>query len=319
MKINLTGLNEQGKLSALFGTNDENLKYIEKVYNVNISAINENITITDDDKETEKQVINLIKDLSNSITKGYKINKKVIKYLIDNSKENGLQNSEKLFSSFIRVGHQKGFVQPKTFGQEKYLQALKESDFTVCVGPAGTGKTYLAVARAVESLLEHEVTRLIVTRPAVEAGEKLGFLPGDIAQKIDPYLKPIFDALYEHLSFNKAAAMMEKGIIEVAPLAFMRGRTLNDSFIILDEGQNTTIEQMKMLLTRVGYSSKLVVTGDITQIDLINKKQSGLVVISKILRGIDGIEIINLSRNDVVRHPIVQKIIDAFTKYEQKK
>ncbi len=317
MQIELTGLNDQGRLSALFGSNDENLKYIEKVYNVKITGGNGILEITGQDEKTEKTVSDIILDIANSIKRGYRVNKKTIRYLIEYTREFGFKESEQLFSSFIRVGPQRGFIQPKTFGQQEYLSAIKTGDLTICIGPAGTGKTYLAVARAVEALLENEVSRVIVTRPAVEAGEKLGFLPGDLAAKIDPYLRPVFDALYEHLNFNKAADLMDKGIIEVAPLAFMRGRTLNDAFVILDEGQNTTKEQIKMFLTRIGFNSKVIVTGDVTQIDLENKKMSGLVYISRILAGIDGIKIVNLSKSDVVRHPLVQKIIDAFEKHEK--
>ena len=316
MRIDLHGLNEQGKLSSLFGNNDENLKYLSSVFEVKISSDNGSLEISAPDPAAEKLVAEIIEDLSNSIKNGYRINKKTFKYLIDFHKDKGIIDSEKLFSSFIRVGPQRGFVQAKTYGQQGYISEIKKNDLTICIGPAGTGKTYIGVARAVEALMEKEVSRIIVTRPAVEAGEKLGFLPGDIAQKVDPYLRPIFDALYEHMSFNKVEVLMEKGVIEVAPLAFMRGRTLNDSFIILDEGQNATIEQMKMFLTRTGHNSKVLVTGDITQIDIPNKNLSGLVVVSKILADIEGIKVLYLDKRDVVRHTMVQNIIEAFEKYD---
>ena len=318
IEINLTNMDSQGLLSPLYGTNDENLKYIEETLNVKITAFKGIITIDGEDKKNEEKAYNLIFDIANSIKRGYKINKKTLRYLVDFGKEFGVKSSETLFKTLIKVGPQRGFIQPKTFGQEEYIKSLKENDIVFCVGPAGTGKTYLAVARAVEALLDFEVERIIITRPAVEAGEKLGFLPGDIQQKIDPYVRPIYDALFEHLTFNKIQNLIEDGVIEIAPLAFMRGRTLNNAFIILDEGQNTTQEQIKMFLTRTGRNSKVVITGDITQIDLPNKESSGLLLAIKILNDINKIKIVKLSKSDVVRHELVQKIIAAFEKYERK-
>ena len=210
-------------------------------------------------------------------------------------------------------------VKPKTLGQEKYVQAIRDNTIVIGVGPAGTGKTYLAVAMAVSAFRAKEVNRIILTRPAVEAGEKLGFLPGDLQQKVDPYLRPLYDALFDMLGAENFQRYQERGNIEVAPLAYMRGRTLDDSFIILDEAQNTTTEQMKMFLTRLGFNSKMVVTGDITQIDLPDGKRSGLVEITKILKNVDDIKTVRFSEKDVVRHKLVQDIIRAYEKYEEAK
>ena len=208
-------------------------------------------------------------------------------------------------------------VQPKTLGQLRYVSAIENNDIVFGIGPAGTGKTFLSIAVAVKKLKQKEISRIILTRPAVEAGESLGFLPGDLQEKVDPYLRPIYDALYELLGFETVGRFLEKGVIEVAPLAYMRGRTLDNSFVILDEAQNTTREQMKMFITRLGFNSKAVINGDITQIDLPNKKKSGLIVIEDILRGIEGIEFVKLGKLDVVRHSLVQKIIEAYERYEE--
>ncbi|MCJ7744684.1 MAG: PhoH family protein, partial [Actinobacteria bacterium] len=209
-------------------------------------------------------------------------------------------------------------IRPKTVGQKRYVQMMRKSTIVFSIGPAGTGKTYLALAYAVQCLLDHKVERLILTRPAVEAGEKLGFLPGDIYQKVDPYLRPLYDALYEMLGAERFHSLMEQGIIEVAPLAFMRGRTLNDSFIILDEAQNTSPEQMKMFLTRLGFGSRAAITGDVTQVDLPKEMDSGLMVVRDILSGIVGVEFVYLDASDVVRHKIVQQIVEAYKHYESR-
>ena len=209
-------------------------------------------------------------------------------------------------------------IKPKTLGQKRYLDAIRRSDIVFGIGPAGTGKTYLAVAMAAQAFKNKEVNRIILTRPAVEAGESLGFLPGDLQEKIDPYLRPIYDALFDILGYENYIRYMEKGLIEVAPLAYMRGRTLDNAYVILDEAQNTTNEQMKMFLTRLGYGSKAIITGDVTQVDLPKGKESGLKTVLKILKDIEGIDLIYLSKFDIVRHPLVQRIIEAFEKYENK-
>lgn len=219
--------------------------------------------------------------------------------------------------SNVPVSSKKRFIVPKTETQREYIEAIKNYDIVIGIGPAGTGKTYLAVAMAVNALLKKQVARIVLARPAVEAGEKLGFLPGDIEEKVSPYLRPLYDALFDMMEPEKVAKYLERGIIEIAPLAFMRGRTLNDSFIILDEAQNTTSEQMKMYLTRLGFNSKTVITGDITQIDLPAGKLSGLVEAERILKGIEGIKFIYFTEKDVVRHRLVQEIIRAYERYER--
>ena len=226
---------------------------------------------------------------------------------------------KKIFKDEVYVTSQKKIITPKTINQKKYIDSIKKYDIVFGIGPAGTGKTYLAMAMAVASLIKKECNRIILARPAVEAGERLGFLPGDLYEKINPYLRPLYDALHDMMPFENASDLLEQGVIEVAPLAFMRGRTLNDSFVILDEAQNATPEQMKMFLTRLGFSSKAVITGDITQTDLPKGQISGLIEAQQTLTGIEGIEIVLFSREDVIRHPLVQKIIDAYEELERRK
>ena len=253
------------------------------------------------------------------INKGESLNEQNVRYvtsLVDEGDEDQLKSMN---GSCICMTTKGRPVKPKTLGQEKYVQAIRDNTIVIGVGPAGTGKTYLAVAMAVSAFRAKEVNRIILTRPAVEAGEKLGFLPGDLQQKVDPYLRPLYDALFDMLGAENFQRYQEKGNIEVAPLAYMRGRTLDDSFIILDEAQNTTTEQMKMFLTRLGFNSKMVVTGDITQIDLPDGKRSGLVEITKILKNIEDIKTVKFSEKDVVRHKLVQDIIKAYEKYEEAK
>ncbi|MBW1780642.1 MAG: PhoH family protein [Deltaproteobacteria bacterium] len=225
----------------------------------------------------------------------------------------------KIFKEEVCISSKKKVITPKTINQKKYIDSIKEFDIVFGIGPAGTGKTYLAMAMAVSSLIRKEINRVVLARPAVEAGEHLGFLPGDLYEKVNPYLRPLYDALHDMMSFENASRLLEQGIIEVAPLAFMRGRTLNDSFVILDEAQNATSEQMKMFLTRLGFSSKAVITGDVTQTDLPKGKTSGLVEASETLKGIKGIQFVYFSREDVIRHRLVQEIIDAYEKMENQK
>jgi len=225
---------------------------------------------------------------------------------------------KELFLNNIPVSSKRRFIIPKTENQKRYLDSIKGCDIVFGVGPAGTGKTYLAMAMAVNALLKKEVARIVLVRPAIEAGEKLGFLPGDIQEKVNPYLRPLYDALYDMMEAEKVVNLMERGVIEIAPLAFMRGRTLNDAFVILDEAQNTTTEQMKMFLTRLGFNSKAVITGDVTQIDLPSNRPSGLVEVMKILEGIGGITFVSFSERDVVRHKLVQAIIKAYERYENR-
>ena len=269
--------------------------------------------------ENVSLAVRAVNGLLDLINKGESLNEQNVRYvtsLVDEGDEDQLKSMNGNCICMTTKGKP---VKPKTLGQEKYVQAIRDNTIVIGVGPAGTGKTYLAVAMAVSAFRAKEVNRIILTRPAVEAGEKLGFLPGDLQQKVDPYLRPLYDALFDMLGAENFQRYQEKGNIEVAPLAYMRGRTLDDSFIILDEAQNTTTEQMKMFLTRLGFNSKMVVTGDITQIDLPDGKRSGLVEITKILKNIEDIKTVKFSEKDVVRHKLVQEIIKAYEKYEEAK
>ncbi|MGO9379659.1 MAG: PhoH family protein [Dissulfurispiraceae bacterium] len=249
---------------------------------------------------------------------GYTLRPEDVTYAVRSISEGNDVSVKNLFTSSIPVSSKKRFIIPKTETQRQYIECIGKSDIVFGIGPAGTGKTYLAMAMAINAFLQKQVSRIVLVRPAVEAGEKLGFLPGDIAEKVSPYLRPLYDALFDMMDIDKALKLIERGTIEIAPLAFMRGRTLNDSFIILDEAQNTTTEQMKMYLTRLGFGSKTVITGDITQIDLPSGRMSGLVEAIRILKGIEDIRIINFTERDVVRHRLVQKIVQAYEKYEKR-
>ena len=252
------------------------------------------------------------------LRKGFPLFSNDIDYAVRMISDDRNVNLEEIFLDAVYVSSsRKRAITPKSLAQKRYIDAIRKHDLVVGIGPAGTGKTYLAMAMAVAVLMKQEVERIVLTRPAVEAGEKLGFLPGDIAEKVNPYLRPLYDALHDMMEFEKASRLVDRGVIEVAPLAFMRGRTLNDAFVILDEAQNTNSEQMKMFLTRLGFGSKAVITGDITQVDLPGEKVSGLIQIQGILRGIEGIEFVYFSEKDVVRHPLVQDIIKAYDSYEK--
>ncbi len=307
------------ELINLFGNFDENIKIIEKKYGVTITAIGNRIRVKGD-TEAVAEACRTIKGLILMINKGESITDQSIEYVSSLVKDGEDDNISAVTDADCICITAKGKpIKPKTLGQKAYVDAVRKNTITIGVGPAGTGKTYLAVAEAVNAFRAKEVSRIILTRPAVEAGESLGFLPGDLQQKIDPYLRPLYDALFEMLGAENFQKCQERGDIEVAPLAYMRGRTLDDSFIILDEAQNTTCEQMKMFLTRLGFNSKAVVTGDITQIDLPKGKTSGLKDAVKILKGIEGISIIRLKAKDVVRHRLVQEIIKAYERSAEKK
>jgi phosphate starvation-inducible protein PhoH and related proteins len=300
---------------ALLGERDELLKLVEAAFDSHILVRGNEITITGDEAETER-VARLFEEMVELLRRGQQLTPSSVGKTIDMIKEDGVRPTDVL-ADVLLTSRGKS-IAPQTFGQKRYTDALRTSTLTFAIGPAGTGKTYLAVATAVRALQAREVTRIILTRPAVEAGEKLGFLPGTLYEKIDPYLRPLYDALYEMMDPEAFGRLMDRGTIEVAPLAFMRGRTLNDSYIILDEAQNTSPEQMKMFLTRLGFGSKAVVNGDITQIDLPPGQRSGLVVVQEILQGIEGIDFVHLGARDVVRHKIVQDIVEAYRMYSER-
>ncbi len=304
--------------NTLFGVHSENLRRIARTIGVKISAKGNAVTIQGDalDVDLSRRVLN---DLYGLLKKGYPLFPNDIDYAIRMISDDQSVNLEDIFLDTVYISARKRVITPKSLAQKRYIDAIRKYDLVIGIGPAGTGKTYLAMAMAVASLMKQEVERIVLTRPAVEAGEKLGFLPGNMVEKVNPYLRPLYDALHDMMDFDRASRLIEKGVIEVAPLAFMRGRTLNDSFVILDEAQNTGPEQMKMFLTRMGFSSKAVITGDITQVDLPDNKVSGLIEIQGILRGIEGIEFVYFSDRDVVRHPLVQDIIKAYERAEERR
>jgi phosphate starvation-inducible PhoH-like protein len=301
----------QQYFGALIGKMDENLKTIEKYMNVRVSARGDEVFI-DGEEETVSQVEVLLNNLLTLLQNGYTITPSDIKTSANLLQQNPNVDLSQFFLSNRIVPSTKKHVSPKSFNQKKYIESMQKQDLVFAVGPAGTGKTYLAMAMALAELQTRTISRIILTRPAVEAGEKLGFLPGDLLEKVNPYLRPLYDALYDLVELDKASKFIEKGLIEIAPIAFMRGRTLNDSFVILDEAQNTTSEQMKMFLTRLGFNSKAVVTGDITQIDLPPGKISGLREAIDILSHVNEISFCYFNEHDVVRHPLVKKIIRAY-------
>ncbi len=304
--------------NALFGAHSENLKRIARTVGVRINAKGNALTIQGEGLDVELS-IRVLNDLYALLKKGYPLYPTDIDYAIRMISDDRNVKLEDIFLDTVYISSRRRVITPKSLAQKRYIDAIRKYDLVIGIGPAGTGKTYLAMAMAVASLTKQEVERIVLTRPAVEAGEKLGFLPGDIAEKVNPYLRPLYDALHDMMDFERASKLVERGVIEVAPLAFMRGRTLNDSFVILDEAQNTGPEQMKMFLTRLGYSSKAVITGDITQVDLPENKASGLIEIQSILKGIEGIEFVYFSDRDVVRHPLVQEIIKAYERAEDRR
>lgn len=302
------------QIQALLGSFDENINILQRQYNVVILSRGNDFKITGSESNVTlaAQAIETLLTLSDN---GEPITEQSIRYVISMIQDGTQNKIKELTGDGICVTTSGKTVKPKTLGQKNYVDAIYKNTIVMGIGPAGTGKTYLAVAMAVKAFKAHEVNKIILTRPAVEAGEKLGFLPGDLQDKVDPYLRPLYDALFEMLGADNFQKHMEKGSIEVAPLAYMRGRTLDDAFIILDEAQNTTSEQIKMFLTRLGFNSKIVVTGDITQIDLPDKKRSGLIEAMRVLQEVDDISIIRFTEQDVVRHKLVQEIIKAYEKY----
>lgn len=309
-------INDINLLSIVFGKLDENIGLIEKELDVSIKSKNDKVIICGDEEKVEDATL-LLKNLIETARKQDSLSLSVVRYSISLIKNNEKRPVSELLKDTVVYTSMGKPIRAKTLGQKRYIDAINNNDIVFGIGPAGTGKTYLAMAAAVRAFKSKEVNRIILTRPAVEAGENLGFLPGDLQNKVDPYLRPLYDALFEILGHDTYNNLFEKGLIEVAPLAYMRGRTLDSAFVILDEAQNTTNEQMKMFLTRLGYGSKAIITGDVTQIDLPRGKQSGLKTVLRILAGVKGIGITYLNKNDIVRHPLVQRIIDAYEKYEK--
>jgi phosphate starvation-inducible PhoH-like protein len=309
---------ENDVLRSLFGEHDRNLKLIEKLSAVKLGIRGNVISITGDPLAVAF-IRTLLSRLYDIVRKGYPVYPADIEYAHRILSEDCTADLERIFLDTVFISAKKRIITPKSIAQKLYIDAIRNSDMVFGIGPAGTGKTYLAMAMAISALLEKKVSRISLARPAVEAGEKLGFLPGDLSEKVNPYLRPLYDALYDMIDFDRASALMHKGIIEVAPLAFMRGRTLNDSFVILDEAQNTTSEQMKMFLTRLGYGSKAVITGDVTQIDLPIDKASGLVEAEELLCKTKGIHFVHFSELDVVRHPLVMDIIRAYNHLDHRR
>ncbi|MCX4357289.1 MAG: PhoH family protein [Oscillospiraceae bacterium] len=309
-------MNGTEQLRAVFGEFDRNINLIQKAFSVTIFARGGEVKITGDDESSVAKAEKAVKTLCDSFSRGEAIEEQNVRYAIAMVNDGAEGEIATISGDCVCVSYSGKPIKPKTVGQKKYCDMIRKNTITFGVGPAGTGKTYLAVALAVTAFKQKQVQRIILTRPAVEAGEKLGFLPGDLQNKVDPYLRPLYDALFEMFGQEAFARLSEHGAIEVAPLAYMRGRTLDDSFIILDEAQNTTREQMKMFLTRLGFNSKMVITGDITQIDLPEAKKSGLIEALKVLRNVEDIAQNRFTEKDVVRHKLVQDIVKAYDEYQ---
>lgn len=300
------------QLNNICGNHDENFKMIEDALKVEISLRGDELSLTGKDSESFEEAKKVIFALFKLVSKGINISRRDVIYALKLVKEDKLNRIDELYNVKITKTASGKMIYPKTLGQKEYYYALKNNDVVFGIGPAGTGKTYLAVVFAVDALKNNLVKKIVLTRPAVEAGENLGFLPGDLKEKVDPYLRPLYDALHDMLGVEQTERLIEKGVIEIAPLAYMRGRTLEDAYVILDEAQNTTDNQMKMFLTRLGFNSKMIITGDVTQIDLPRGVESGLVRAMDILNNVKGISFIHLTAMDVVRHPVVQRIIERY-------
>lgn len=317
MKTNLS-VGSMDAYMSLFGTNDQNIALLEQECGVTISLRGQELTVTGEEDDINLAV-QVIEKLLGMISRGELVDRPRIRYAAALAREGKADMIDEILKSIIAITHRGKQIRCKTLGQQQYVQSIRDHVLTFGVGPAGTGKTYLAMALAVVALKNREVERIVLTRPAVEAGEKLGFLPGDLNQKVDPYLRPLYDALYDFMGVDSYQKLLDRGTVEVAPLAYMRGRTLSDSFIILDEAQNTTSEQMKMFLTRLGFNSRVVVTGDITQTDLPFGKRSGLAEALEVLQNVPEIGIVHLTERDVVRHELVQRIVQAYEAYQHPK
>jgi len=310
--------NDTSLAQVLFGPQEKFLKFLEKRLGIEISSRGTKLFISASEQSKVDIACNLLVQFYDILRKGFTVHPDDYDFAVEYLENYPTGDLSELFKDKFYAVSPKKTISPRSLAQREYLQAIKNNEVVFAIGPAGTGKTYLAVAMAVSFLLQKKVKRLILTRPALEAGEKLGFLPGDILEKVNPYLRPLYDALHDLLDFKKVQEFMDSGVIEVAPLAFMRGRTLNRSIIILDEAQNTTSEQMKMFLTRLGYGSRAIITGDVTQIDLPSKTSSGLVEAQKVLKDVEGIKFIYFTKKDVIRHKLVGAIIDAYERYENK-
>ena len=306
------GAPEGGALQNLFGAGDENVRLLEKLMGVHIALRGGEIVVEGENEQAVDRTQEILRRLAALSARGERVDTSVVQYAVTLSSENELEQLDSLFKDVVATTFRGRPIRCKTIGQRNYVRAIKKNTLTFGIGPAGTGKTYLAMAMAVAALKNKDVERIVLTRPAVEAGEKLGFLPGDLNQKVDPYLRPLYDAMFDMLGAETCQRMQERGVIEVAPLAYMRGRTLSDAFIILDEAQNTTQEQMKMFLTRMGFRSKIVVTGDPSQIDLPRGRKSGLTEAVEVLEGVEDIAVMRLTHQDVVRHELVQAIVRAY-------
>ena len=317
-EIELVEFSTLDELMAVFGPYDANVSLIERALDVSINARDKQVEVRGE-AEARRAAAKTLKTLQRMVAEGETVNDWAVSQAIEMTASGQTEEVMAATRDAVAVTYQGKPVKCKTLGQKQYIQAIRDNTVTICIGPAGTGKTYLAIAMAVAALKRKEVSRIILTRPAVEAGEKLGFLPGDLQSKVDPYLRPLYDALFDMLGAETYQKYLERGNIEVAPLAYMRGRTLDDSFIILDEAQNTSREQMKMFLTRLGFGSKIVITGDVTQIDLPDGKASGLKEAMRVLRDVEGIGICELTNADVVRHVMVQRIVEAYERYETAK
>ena len=315
-EIELVEFSTLDELMAVFGPYDANVSLIERALDVSINARDKQVEVRGE-AEARRAAAKTLKTLQRMVAEGETVNDWAVSQAIEMTASGQTEEVMAATRDAVAVTYQGKPVKCKTLGQKQYIQAIRDNTVTICIGPAGTGKTYLAIAMAVAALKRKEVSRIILTRPAVEAGEKLGFLPGDLQSKVDPYLRPLYDALFDFLGQEQFSRSLEKGVIEVAPIAYMRGRTLNDAFLVLDEGQNATLETLKMVLTRFGEGSKVVLTGDITQIDLSGGRRSGLKKCAEMLSGIEGIGVVRLSNRDVVRHKLVKEIIKAFEKYER--
>jgi len=304
-------------LETLFGVHDQNIKYLETLLDVRIDARGQDVSIDGDPKDVETAE-RIIEDFAELFKEGRQFSDKELREAFAQIAEDRAYSLRDYFTKARFNPAGKKQVAPKSANQRRYIEAIQEKDVVFGIGVAGTGKTYLAVAMAVQALMQKQVNRIVLARPAVEAGEKLGFLPGDLQEKVDPYLRPLYDALFDLIDYERVTKLLEKRVIEIAPLAFMRGRTLSDAFVILDEAQNTTSEQMKMFLTRIGFGSKAVITGDVTQVDLPTGKRSGLIEAERVLANLEGIEFIYFNEKDVVRHKLVQMIIRAYEEHSKK-